>query len=96
LRRSVRGWYPTRPRDRACDRCPRNSRASDARCCADAIPARHEITLVDRDGNDVKVDGSSEDTQRRLAAGELSHKAPDADAQAEQIRKQTEESQQAR
>jgi hypothetical protein len=44
----------------------------------------------------VKVDGSSEDTQRRLAAGELSHKAPDADAQAEQIRKQTEESQQAR
>jgi hypothetical protein len=38
---SVRGWCPTRPRDRACDRRPWNSRASDARCCADAIPARH-------------------------------------------------------
>jgi heme-degrading monooxygenase HmoA len=35
-----RGWCPTRPRDRACDRGPRNSRASDA-CCADAIPAWH-------------------------------------------------------
>src|SRR5262249_46577401 len=48
LRRSVRDCYPTRPRDHACDRRPPNSRASDARRCADAIPAPTRGPLPER------------------------------------------------
>jgi hypothetical protein len=39
--RASYGNSPTRPRDRAFERRPRNCRASDAHSCTDAIPAWH-------------------------------------------------------